>query len=122
MVLAIQQQRPVLTQLKIGSFFAVVHKNYARYYYISDLAVWNNCGHIKTMLPIHIIMDSDIKKLKKVKKLPKLRDGEQFVLKHKTVHAIYNIRTHHYNNYNEDEITNVSITKIPNLTNCRCGA
>lgn len=122
MVKALLQEKPILTQLKIGSFFCVTDKKSSWYYYISDIAFWNNCKHIKTILPIRIIIENDIKRIRKTKNLPKLMNGQQFILKHNGTHAIYTIRIHYGSLRDKEVITGVSITKIPNLTNCRCGA
>lgn len=113
-------QKPILKHLGIGSIFCTALAKDKKYYILSDIASWSKCGHIKTILPYEVIFDSDIEKIKKLKKLITLKNNEQIIVKFGKHHAIYNVKIRSYYN-NENKIRSTSFTKIPNLNQCRCG-
>lgn len=116
-----KQNKPVIAQAKIGSYFCVSYYNDKKYYLITDVASWNQCGHVKTILTMEIIVPSQINKVKKMKSLITLKDHEQLIIKFAKTYAIYTINVHRQYQ-NDEKIASIGVNKLPNLHHCRCGA
>lgn len=101
----------VLKQVRLNDNICVIFKKDKWYYTVEDVALWAKCGSVKTVLFYRL-------RNKPKGKIITFHGKEQFLFRYKTKYAIYSVQVYGRNSYNENIITHVGFTKIPNLKEC----